>query len=153
MYTLTGDCARLCIPEARPPAQVDGLWRHTCFEAFFSVEGESAYLELNFSPSGEWAAYHFRGYRELSLLAEEEPRPQITTWRTEQSFVLDARMQLPQPLTIQPLRLGLSAVVEDDRGQLSYWALKHPPGKPDFHHAEAFALRIEPRQSRKGQQP
>ncbi|MBI3061386.1 MAG: hypothetical protein HYY83_05345 [Deltaproteobacteria bacterium] len=28
-------------------------------------------------------------------------------------------------------------------GTISYWALKHPPGKPDFHHPDAFALEIE----------
>ena len=42
------------------------------------------------------------------------------------------------------LRLGLSAVVEEYDGMLSYWALRHPPGKPDFHHAAAFALVLEP---------
>ena len=42
----------------------------------------------------------------------------------------------------RPLRLGLSAIVEDAAGTLSYWALRHPPGKPDFHHTDAFALQM-----------
>jgi len=41
------------------------------------------------------------------------------------------------------LRLALAAVVEDERGMLSYWALRHPAGKPDFHHPDAFALELE----------
>jgi hypothetical protein len=41
------------------------------------------------------------------------------------------------------LSVALSAVIEDNRGMLSYWALKHPPGKPDFHHRDGFALEIE----------
>jgi hypothetical protein len=41
------------------------------------------------------------------------------------------------------LQLALSAVVEDEQGLLSYWALKHPPGRPDFHHPDAFALELE----------
>jgi hypothetical protein len=48
---------------------------------------------------------------------------------------------------IQPhaaLRVALSAVIEEEGGMLSYWALKHPPGKPDFHHPDAFALELEP---------
>jgi hypothetical protein len=45
---------------------------------------------------------------------------------------------------MQPLFLGLSTVIEDDTGTLSYWALKHPSGKPDFHHPDAFALEITP---------
>ena len=41
------------------------------------------------------------------------------------------------------LRLALSAVLEADDGTLSYWALHHPPGSPDFHHANCFVLRLE----------
>jgi len=31
---------------------------------------------------------------------------------------------------------------ESDEG-LSYWALRHPPGGPDFHHADCFAMELE----------
>jgi hypothetical protein len=41
------------------------------------------------------------------------------------------------------LAIGLSAVIEEQDGRLSYWALRHPPGKPDFHYPEAFALELE----------
>jgi hypothetical protein len=40
------------------------------------------------------------------------------------------------------LRVALAAVVEDYRGQLSYWALEHPPGKPDFHHPDSFSIEL-----------
>jgi hypothetical protein len=30
-------------------------------------------------------------------------------------------------------------VIEDMTGEFSYWALAHPPGKPDFHHSDCFA--------------
>jgi hypothetical protein len=39
--------------------------------------------------------------------------------------------------------LGLSAVIEDESGALSYWALRHVPGKPDFHHPQAFAMELD----------
>lgn len=143
-YTLTGDCAKLRIPPPRSPARVDGLWRHTCFEAFIAIPGDSAYRECNFSPSGEWAGYRFRGYRNRVTLVEEDPAPQLAMRGTEQSLELDVRVLLSPPFTIQPLRLALSAVIEDRLGVLSYWALRHPPGKPDFHHAEAFVLEIAP---------
>jgi hypothetical protein len=42
------------------------------------------------------------------------------------------------------LQIGLAAVVEAQDGTLSYWALKHPGGKPDFHHPDAFALKLSP---------
>ncbi len=41
-----------------------------------------------------------------------------------------------------PLHLALSAVIEEKEGTKSYWALKHPPGKPDFHHPDCFALTL-----------
>jgi hypothetical protein len=40
------------------------------------------------------------------------------------------------------LRLAVSAVTQSDQGVISYWALAHPPGKPDFHHRDGFALRL-----------
>lgn len=39
-------------------------------------------------------------------------------------------------------RLGLSAVVEENDGTKSYWALAHPGRRPDFHHAESFVLEL-----------
>ncbi len=58
---------------------------------------------------------------------------------------LSAEIQLDRLPGLQldvGLVVGLSAVIEDDAGRLSYWALKHPPGKPDFHHGDSFALEI-----------
>ena len=43
-----------------------------------------------------------------------------------------------------PWRAGLSAVLEADDGTRAFWALAHPPGQPDFHHADAFALSLPP---------
>jgi hypothetical protein len=143
-YTLAGDCDRLRIPPSRPPTQVDGLWRHTCFEAFISRQGESAYCEYNFSPSGEWAHYYFSSYRNASPPREAESTPTITTSRRKNRIEVNVDLRLPHLSTTQPLRLALSAVIEEQSGVLSYWALKHPPGKPDFHHIEAFALEIHP---------
>ena len=143
-YTLMGDCDRLRIPPSRPPAQVDGLWRHTCFEAFIAGQGESAYWEFNFSPSGEWARYHFSSYRNAAPTKEEEPAPTITASRRKNRLEVAASIRLPRSLTTQPLHLALSAVIEEQSGVLSYWALQHPPSKPDFHQAEAFALEIAP---------
>lgn len=143
-YTLTGDCAQLRIPSSTPAASVNGLWQHTCFEAFVSVQGGSAYREFNFSPSGEWAVYCFRGYRDRVAVDKGVIGPEVTTESHSHGLVLNARLRLPGRLSNQPLCLGLSAVIEDAHGVLSYWALKHPTGKPDFHHRDAFVLQIDP---------
>ena len=141
-FCLVGDISGLSIPESRSPRRVDHLWRHTCFEAFV-MEGEGPeYREFNFSPSGEWAVYDFRGYRDGGVL-ENELTPGIVVHKTMDRLELGAEIcQLLLPHG-RPLRLGLSAIVEDAGCILSYWALRHPPGKPDFHHTDAFALQLE----------
>ena len=140
-FCLVGDISGLSIPESRSPRRAEHLWQHTCFEAFV-MEGEGPeYREFNFSPSGEWAVYEFRDYRNGGVL-ENERAPGIDVYKTLDSLELGAeigQVLLPQG---RPLRLGLSAVVEDAGGLLSYWALRHPPGKPDFHHTDAFALQM-----------
>ena len=140
-FALEGNLSVLRIPESRPSRRADGLWRHTCFEAFVMAGEGPAYREFNFSLSGEWAAYAFRGYRDGGELGVEVA-PEIVVRRTKRRLELDAgicRDFLPPG---RPLRLGLSAIVEDADGELSYWALRHPPGKPDFHHPDAFASQL-----------
>lgn len=146
-YVVKGDLAGLRIPAPGPPRRGQGLWRHTCFEAFVSVKDKAEYYEFNFAPSGEWAVYAFRSYRDGAELNDEELTPAITVRRPSDFFGLDAIVRLPRALKIDArstLRLGISAVVEHNDGRLSYWALKHPPGKPDFHHADAFGLELSP---------
>ena len=141
-FVLEGDLSGLRIPESRSPRRVGDLWRHTCFEVFVMAEDGPGYREFNFSPSGEWAVYAFRGYRDGGEL-EVHLCPGTVVRRAGDRLELDAEICLNWLPPGRSLRLGLSAVVEDADGVLSYWALRHPPGKPDFHHADAFALQLE----------
>ena len=144
-YLATGDLARLSVPRPMPQARVDELWRHTCFEAFLSA-GDARYWELNLAPSSQWAAYAFSGYRERAADPDLAP-PEIQVEAGPRTLVLIADLDLSTIAGLDanaPWRLGLSAVIEDNRGERSYWALAHPPGKPDFHHASAFTLHLPP---------
>lgn len=146
-YAVKGDLMRLRIPLPRPPRRADRLWQHTCFEAFVSVTGRPEYYEFNFAPSGKWAAFGFQRYRDGTPLEDNTLAPRITARNAADRLDLNAVVRLDRLPAIPRrawLRLALSAVIEDDKGMLSYWALKHPPGKPDFHHPSAFALEIEP---------
>jgi len=144
-FSLTGDVVRLRIPTPQPSRRADGLWQHTCFEVFIRHEGEPGYYEFNFAPSGAWAAYAFSRYRDGAPLAQAVD-PRIAVRRAEQQLELDALIRL-ECLPLAPLcarlQLALSAVIEDKQGVLSYWALTHPPGRPDFHHPDAFVLELE----------
>lgn len=145
VYSLEADMARVRIPGPVSARRVDGLWQHTCFEAFFARAGNEAYHEFNFSPSGEWAVYAFHRYREGGSNLAGDCIPAIKVRRAADRLELSAvipRAFLPPGPADVPFRLGLSAVIEDKDGVLSYWALRHPPGKPDFHHPDAFALEL-----------
>lgn len=142
-YVMTAPMQEISLPRLAPPARADGLWRRTCLEAFLRAGTGEAYYEFNFSPSTEWAAYRFDGYRQGMRPAEGLPAPRIESAATKDGFELRVSLELdavPDLPTLVPWRLGLSAVVEDVSGTISYWALAHPPGKPDFHHADGFAL-------------
>ncbi len=43
----------------------------------------------------------------------------------------------------EPWRLAVTAVVADPAGRVSYFALAHPGGRPDFHDREGFTLRLQ----------
>jgi hypothetical protein len=149
-FTLDGDIARIRIPEPRPRRFADDLWKHTCFEIFVRHDGAEAYEEFNFSPSGEWAAYAFERYREARRSSEDAADPQVTMRRTAGGLELDARVQLDESSSGAMLNVGLTAVIEDIDGTLSYWALAHPAGKPDFHDAGTFAIELGETEVRPG---
>jgi hypothetical protein len=145
-FRLDGDIPRVRVPLPGAPRIATQLWQHTCFEAFIAVEGQSAYHEFNFAPSGAWAVYAFSGYRNGGPLANETMRPHIAVRSTGSRLELDAVVGLDVLSAIHPhapLRIGLSAVIETSDG-LSYWAIRHPADKPDFHNAAGFALLLEP---------
>ncbi len=141
-YRLLGDLDSIRLPGARVPARTDGLWRHTCFEAFVGRASSGEYLEYNYSPSGDWAAYRFSAYRAGMQPLELAAPPDVVVRAGPDAFELIATMDIRglAPPGGSALRIGVTAVIEDRAGLLSYWALKHPTGKPDFHHADGFVI-------------
>lgn len=139
-YRIAGETAALLLPAAAAPERVEGLWRHTCFEVFVMGEDAPAYREFNFSPSGAWQAYGFQAYRQGGPLTRAVA-PRIVR-QANGDFGLDVLLPASQLPPGPRLRLGLSAVIESIDGGLSYWALRHPPGRPDFHHSDCLALEL-----------
>jgi len=136
-FVVYGDIGRVRWPETAEPDRADNLWRRTCFEAFAPIDG--GYREFNLSPSGAWASYRFDDYR--AGMAPAPERAQVLDLEaTDVWIVQEALIETPPGAT----RIGLSAVIEDIDGGISYWALAHPPGKPDFHHPASFALTLPP---------
>ena len=141
-YVVLGDIEHIALPAKAAPQHTDNLWRHTCFEAFITAEDEPAYVECNFSPSGAWAMYRFDRYRTGMTPVVPAAAPRITLQKEKGRLVLEARMSL-EGFAGRPLRLGLSAVIEDRAKDISYWALRHPCARPDFHHRAGFILKLD----------
>lgn len=147
-YSVQGDMSRLRIPPQRTAQRADELWKHTCLEAFLVTDDAPGYYELNFSPSGEWAAYRFSAYRTGMTPAAGVEAPTTCVAREASALRVEVAMAVAAireaRRTATPLKMALAAVIEDGEGRVSYWAQRHPPGKPDFHHPDGFALEISP---------
>ena len=137
-YVVSGAIDQLLIPAPADPERTDQLWRSTCFEAFAKEAGAEGYDEFNFSPSTQWAVYRFDGYRS-GMRNPDVLAPRVEGDIEGDEYVLHAAFDLPGAA---PWRLGLAAVIEEMDGQKSYWALAHPPGKPDFHRADSFLVQL-----------
>ena len=126
----------LALPVRAAQERTDGLWQHTCFEAFIA-NGEGGYAEFNLSPSSQWAAYDFDGYRS-GMRNRETLAPLIEPEAGQAGVKLTATIDL----TGLSSALALSAVIEEADNTKSYWALAHAEGKPDFHHPARFAANL-----------
>lgn len=145
-YFAAVNTGSLALPQWKAPGRGDELWKHTCFEAFVRAPPEAAYHELNFSPSREWAAYRFSDYRTGMAVTEMSP-PAVAMACAPKgpgsgAFELSASVDMSALPLQSPWHVGVSAVIEETNGRISYWALVHPPGKPDFHHRDCFAAEL-----------
>ena len=141
-FTIASRLDEVVLPPPAAPLRADRLWKTTCFEAFLAAEEESGYLELNFSPSTQWAAYDFTAYRTGMVQASLPAPPEIEVDQGPDSLALTATLSLH--LREERYRLGLAAVIEGWGGRLSYWALMHAGSRPDFHRRDCFALELPP---------
>lgn len=143
-FEIVGDVPALRLPPPAAQARRDGLWKHTCFELFLKAADAETYTEFNASPSSEWAAYAFIGYRE-GMVPHAGAQPPDVKIRVESDrivFDLVVRSVLPESSPGRVLSAGVCAVLEAEDGSLSYWALTHPSDRPDFHNPAGFILTL-----------
>ncbi|MBS1145442.1 MAG: hypothetical protein H6R14_2848 [Proteobacteria bacterium] len=138
-YRITLKDVRLPAPQT--PGAADGLWQHTCCEAFVAEAG-SAYREFNFSPSGQWACYRFTAYRERDEGFIPGTAPLIEYQLHPDGFELCATLPAALLPARDPLTIGLTAVIEHTDGRMQYWALTHGAAQPDFHLRQSFVLTL-----------
>ncbi len=140
-YRVHDRARRLRVPPPAAARRADGLWRHTCLEAFVGLPGAAAYREFNFSPSGCWAAYGFADYRVRDAARADLECPGSLLPESD-GFVLQASVPRGGLPAAPVLEIGLAAVLEGRDGVLGYWALRHPAGRPDFHWRDGRCLTL-----------
>ena len=133
--------SRLVVPKFAGKGRQDNLWQTTCFELFVKPAGGEGYCEFNLSPSERWAAYDFSSYREGMAERPFTREPDCTMRMGQAMAIFDAALPRAQMPTGK-CSVGLSAVIEEDGGMKSYWALGHGGEKPDFHDASCFTARL-----------
>ena len=143
IYRISGTSENFLHSNQQPPSRRHELWRSTCLECFLACPNSPEYWEMNISPAGSWNVYQFSDYRQGMQEAFEarQVRIKVSTTPTEQIF--QVHWPLPFPVdNSQPLETGISVILSEDGDQLSYWALRHPFDRPDFHHRAGLILKI-----------
>jgi len=125
----------------------DNLWQGSCFELFIKPETRG-YVEFNFAPLEAWNAYSFLDWRMGRRAYQPDAEPKMVDSRTDSRkeafpgrYELDVVLS-PDIMLFAPATVSLAAILEEEGGAKSYWALAHPPGEPNFHHADCFAARL-----------
>lgn len=142
LFHIDGEISCLRTPPAARSVRGVDLWRTTCVEAFISPRRDDAYWEVNIAPSTEWAFYRFDSYRAGMRDEPDIEDVSVEITRPPNGLTIHAAFKTAA-LPDAACDIGLSAVTEETNGALSYWALRHPPGKPDFHHPTCFASHKE----------
>lgn len=134
--------AQLVVPAFSGKGRADGLWQTTCFELFLHPPGADAYVEINLSPSERWNVYDFTTRRE-GMSERPMPRePDCSMRHGTDMAIFDAAIPATGLPTL-PWRCGMTAVIEEEGGVKSYWALNHGnPSAPDFHDPACFTQEV-----------
>ena len=143
-YRLNGPLQTLRIPPpVARPQRCNDLWQGTCFELFLAAAAAEPYREFNLSPSGDWNVYRLDGYRRG---LRPDPAWQSLSQRRDDApdgLTLTLETPLPAELTAAPaLEAAVTAVLQSQSGECSYWAMSHPGPEADFHRRDGFLLRL-----------
>ena len=136
-YCVEGGKNSLIWPTTNQSKRTDDLWHTSCFELFLRRPGTQPYFEFNFSPSSQWAAYQFDGYR-AGMADWDIAAPQIYADNSTTHHALEATVRIPDG----DWEASLSAVIHERQDIKSFWALNHPVGPPEFHHSDCFVLKL-----------
>ncbi|WP_019505159.1 DOMON-like domain-containing protein [Pleurocapsa sp. PCC 7319] len=143
-YLLAGNLASIVIPPLnKTPTRQRDLWEHTCLEFFLGLKDSPKYWEFNLSPSGDWNVFRFANYRQN--IAEELAFNSLFFAILQQTNSCQLNLEVDLNQIIDPeqnLEVGITAVIENQQQQLSYWALTHTTSVADFHQRDSFIINL-----------
>ncbi|MCX5883722.1 MAG: DOMON-like domain-containing protein [Deltaproteobacteria bacterium] len=143
-YELFGHLTEVVIPmPVDMPARKNALWEETCFEFFIAVKDSSQYWEFNLSPAGHWNVFRFAAYRKG--MQEDMAIGSLPLRVRRQSITLSLSLEINLDRVLhrdQALEVGISAVIKQCDGMMSYWSLSHPGPQADFHRRDGFLIEL-----------
>ncbi|MHC5599777.1 MAG: DOMON-like domain-containing protein [Nostoc sp.] len=143
-YTLGGDLKEIAIaPPSNTGSRKHELWKYTCFEFFVGIKDSLRYWEFNLSPAGHWNVYRFDGYRKGM---QEETAFTILPFSVQNQadgLTLVLNVDLDKIVSEnQAIEVGITTVIKDKYGEVTYWALTHQGAEADFHLRDSFMIEL-----------
>ncbi len=140
-YEMTGAIESILMAEGDFPTRRIGLWETSCFEYFFGVPGQDYYWEVNLSTAGHWNIFRLENYR--SGFREELAIEALSVSVNRSAFSLETRFNLSLlGLEKSEIELSVTAVIADQLGEISYWAVCHAGVEADFHLRDSFVIQL-----------
>ncbi|MCI5142924.1 MAG: hypothetical protein D3909_14580, partial [Candidatus Electrothrix sp. ATG1] len=126
-YELRGSLDEILLPlPGTAPQRRNELWQSTCFEFFLGQSGSPQYWEVNLSPSGDWNAYSFTGYRQGMREETAIATLPLTQQRQPTSYQLALDFPLAQfTAPDQPIAVAVALILQGHNGQRAFYALSH----------------------------
>lgn len=140
-YKVQGDLPGLDLGSEGPKhARVIKLWEKSCFELFIKNQKDN-YMEFNFSPEFEWNAFYFEKKGDALAEYARMDKVEFDILLSLDVFHLIVKIEkkkFPDGFFDGELSVGITSVIKNKKGELSYWALSHQDTRPNFHDFRSF---------------
>ena len=146
-YKLQGALSCLDLGSGQPHhARVMKLWEKSCFELFIK-NADNNYIEFNFSPEFEFNCFYFVSAGDKLVEYSRMDSVKIDILLSLDVFHLIAELdkkKFPESFFLNKtdLKAGITSVIKEKSGNLSYWALSHQDTRPNFHDFKSFAATL-----------
>ncbi|MEA5623766.1 DOMON-like domain-containing protein [Nostoc sp. UHCC 0251] len=143
-YMLEGNFKEIVIaPPSNTPSRKHKLWQDTCFEFFLGIKDSARYWEFNLSPAGHWNVYRFDGYRQGMQEETAFENLAFNVQNQADGLILVLDVDLEKIISAeQAIEVGITTVIKDRDGEVTYWALTHQGAEADFHLRDSFIVKL-----------